>query len=93
MPSTWQKIQLITNTIKREQVKFLKHISSFYFRVLMLCPTALIVWSAPVQSQPTISVEEVLAKTDLYISDKWVKEGIRFLDEDPQDLPYLEKLE
>lgn len=84
---------MITNTIKREQVKFLKHISSIYFRVLMLCPTALIVWSAPVQSQPTISVEEVLAKTDLYISDKWVKEGIRFLDEDPQDLPYLEKLE
>lgn len=74
-------------------MKFLKHISSIYFRVLILCTTALIVYSGPIWSQPTISVEEVLEKTDLYISEKWVKEGIRFLDEEPQDLPYLEKLE
>ncbi|MCH2080964.1 MAG: hypothetical protein MK226_01175 [Saprospiraceae bacterium] len=74
-------------------MKFLKYISSIYFRGLVLCPAALIVWSVPVCSQLTISVEEVLAKSDLYTSDKWVKEGIRFLDEEPQDLPYLEKLE
>ena len=74
-------------------MKILKNISTIYFRVLLLCPIALIVWMHPIWSQRIISVEEILEKTDLYISDEWVNEGIRFLDEEPQDLPYLEKLE
>ena len=74
-------------------MKFLNFFISTLFHVWVLCPCLFFTWNAHVEAQQVITVEEVLKQTNSSISTKWIKEGLVFLDQTPQGLPYIEKLE